>query len=48
MNAAAGAKWEQDTKDQKPNCHFWGIQSKNRVLRMIPAHSSNQGVGRPP
>lgn len=26
-------------KDQKPKCHFRGVRSKSRVMRVIPAHS---------
>ena len=35
-------------KDQKPNCHFWGVEGKIRVLHIIPAHSTTKEVGRPP
>ena len=33
---------------KKDTNHFWGARSKSRVLRMIPAHSTTNGVGRPP
>ena len=35
-------------KGQKPNCRFWGIGSKSRVLHVIPAHSTTKGVGAHP
>ena len=35
-------------KDQKPNCHFWRVPSKNRVLCMHPAHNTTKRVGKPP
>ena len=38
--------WAIRYKRPKPNCHFWGTQSKSNVLHMIPAHSTIKGVGR--
>ena len=35
-------------KDQKHNCHCWGARSRNRVLRIHPAHSTIKRVGKPP
>ena len=35
-------------KRPQTNCHFWGARSKSRELRMIPAHSTTNGAGRPP
>ena len=30
-------------KGHKPNCHFWGVGGKSRVLCRIPAHTSPRG-----
>ena len=36
-------------KGQNPTAAFdWGWGGRSRVLRMIPAHSTTEGVGRPP
>ena len=34
-------------KDQKPNCHFWGLGSKSRVLCMIPDAAPLRGWADP-
>ena len=30
-------------RDQNPNCHFWRVRNKSRVLCMPPAHSTTSG-----
>ena len=49
ITACTGSRdklWAIRYKRPKPNCHFWGTQSKSNVLHMIPAHSTIKGVGR--